>query len=290
MWQSFAPKNQVELVLPHIKLSGRIWGPKDKPLLLALHGWLDNANSFEPLAEHLTEYQLLAIDWPGHGFSQHRPGNYPLHWVDYLYDLDALLAILPQQPVAIIGHSLGGIIASAYTATFPEKVNRLILIEALSPLFEAPEQAKSRLRKSFYQHGKQLTAQRPNKGYETIETAVRARAHLTGMSENWCRLLLERNLQTSEQGICWRSDPRLKLDSPMRLTFAQVDALMQDVSVETLLICGKQGFSQLRTALPKARNWFHHLVEHIIEGDHHVHMDNAEGVAQLIRKFVEQLH
>ncbi|MGL6010251.1 MAG: alpha/beta hydrolase, partial [Shewanella oncorhynchi] len=97
MWQSFAPKNQIEFVLPHITVAGRLWGAKDKPLLLALHGWLDNANSFEPLTAHLLDYQVLAIDWPGHGFSAHRPGHYPLHWIDYLYDLDALLTALPQK-------------------------------------------------------------------------------------------------------------------------------------------------------------------------------------------------
>lgn len=288
MWQSFAPKNQVEFVLPHIKLSGRLWGAKDKPLLLALHGWLDNANSFEPLSAYLPHYQVLAIDWPGHGFSAHRQGHYPLHWIDYLYDLDALLAVLPQKPLAMIGHSLGGIIASAYTAVFPEKVNKLILIEALSPLFESSTQVKARLRKSFYQHEKYLAQQhRQVKIYDSIETAVRVRAHLTGLAEPWCRLLIERNMRSELNGIGWQSDPRLRLDSPQRLTFAQVDALMQDISVATLLICGKQGFNQLQSALPKARMWFKHLCEHIIEGDHHVHMGNAQGVALLIRSFIE---
>lgn len=288
MWQSSAPENQIEFVLPHIKLAGRLWGAKDRPLLLALHGWLDNANSFEPLAAYLMDYQVLAIDWPGHGFSAHRPGHYPLHWIDYLYDLDALLGILPVQPVAIIGHSLGGIIASAYTAVFPEKVNKLILIEALSPLFEPVTQAKSRLRKSFYQHEKYLAQkQRQLKVYDTIDTAVRARAHLTGLAEPWCRLLLERNMRTEGGGIGWRSDPRLRLDSPQRLTFAQVDALMQDISVTTLLICGRQGFHQLQSALPKARMWFKHLSEQTIDGDHHVHMGNALGVAELIKSFIE---
>lgn len=288
MWQSFAPKNQVEFVLPHIKLSGRLWGAKDKPLILALHGWLDNANSFAPLAEYLSDYQILAIDWPGHGFSAHRPGYYPLHWVDYLYDLDGLLAFLPQKPLAMMGHSLGGIIASAYTAAFPEKVNKLILIEALSPLFEPATQAKSRLRKSFYQHEKFLAQKHKQiRAYDSIETAVKARVHLTGLAESWCRLLLERNMQATSDGVVWRSDPRLRLDSPMRLTFEQVDALMQNIPVPTLLIFGKQGFSQLHGALPKARKWFSHLSEHMLEGDHHVHMDNAQAVGELIQRFVD---
>lgn len=303
MWQSFAPKNQLEFELGHIKLTARLWGAKDKPLLLALHGWLDNANSFEPLAAYLSQYQILAIDWPGHGFSQHRPGQYPLHWVDYLYDLDALLTVLPQQPYAIVGHSLGGIVAAAYTAAFPEKVPKLILIEALSPLFEPPEQAKGRLRKSVMQHGKWLTQQRtPSlcgqtddqgitiatvKTYDNIDTAVKARTQLTGLAEPWCRLLIERNMRHVANGVCWRSDPRLRLDSPQRLTFAQVDALMQNIDVETLLICGKQGFAQLQAALPQAHSWFSCLSAQIIDGDHHLHMGNAQQTALLIQDFLD---
>ena len=123
--------------------------------------------------------------------------------------------------------------------------------------------------------------------YDSLETAVKARVHLTGLAEPWCRLLLDRNMQATSDGVVWRSDPRLRLDSPMRLTFEQVDALMQNISVVTLLICGKQGFSQLHTALPKARKWFRNLSEHILEGDHHVNMDNAQAVSQLIQRFVE---
>ncbi|MGL5391738.1 MAG: alpha/beta hydrolase, partial [Shewanella sp.] len=110
--------------------------------------------------------------------------------------------------------------------------------------------------------------------------------HLTGLAEPWCQLLLERNMQPLESCIVWRTDPRLKLDSPQRLSFAQVDGLMQDISVNTLLICGKQGFSQLQSALPKARTWFQTLSVHTIDGDHHVHMGNAKTVATLINAFM----
>ncbi|NMH64151.1 alpha/beta fold hydrolase [Shewanella salipaludis] len=297
MWQSSAPENpppagqQVELALPHIRLCGRRWGAKDKPLLLALHGWLDNANSFAPLAGHLSDFQLLAIDWPGHGLSDHRPGAYPLHWLDYLYDLDQLLAHLGQTlaPVAILGHSLGGIVASAYTAGFGAKVNKLVLIEALCPLFEDAAKSGQRLAHSFNQHGRWLGNRgKPATSYESLEVAVRARAGITGLDESWCRLLVERNMRQTEQGFCWRSDPRLKLDSPLRLTFEQVDALMQQVATPTLLLTGSEGFHQLRSALPLARGWYRHLTEAVLPGDHHLHMGNAAGVAAEIRAFLAE--
>ena len=288
MWQSLAPENQVEFSLPHIKLSGRCWGAKDKPLLLALHGWLDNANSFEPLSEYLTDFQLLAIDWPGHGYSQHRPGHYPLHWVDYLFDLDVLIEhLLPKYgPIRLLGHSLGGIVASAYVAAFPEKIERLVLIEAISPLFEDVMKNKPRLRNSFHGHHRQLKRGTNVSIYDSIDTAINARVKLTGMDEQWCRLLVERNMQSHDIGVSWRSDPRLKLDSPLRLSFEQVDSLMTSIQIPSLLILGNRGFTQLQQALPMARNWFLALTEMMLEGDHHLHMSNANHVAVEIQRFL----
>ncbi|GIU45094.1 alpha/beta hydrolase [Shewanella sairae] len=281
------PDNEITLKLPHITLAGRLWGSPDKPLLLALHGWLDNANSFEPLSHYLADYQILAIDWPGHGGSQHRPGAYPLHWVDYLYDLDALLGVLETQPVAMIGHSLGGIIASAYAAAFPDNVARLVLIEALSPLYESETKSKTRLQNSFIGHRRFLATQdKPVNIYRDIAIAANARHKLTALDLQWCELLTQRNMQNLDSGVCWRSDPRLKLDSPLRLTFSQVDALMQAHTVNTLLISGSGGFPQLREAIPMAHRWFERLQTVELDGDHHLHMGNAAQVSEAIRDFL----
>ncbi|GIU14447.1 MULTISPECIES: alpha/beta fold hydrolase [unclassified Shewanella] len=282
--------DEVSIQLPHIKLAGRLWGAADKPLILALHGWLDNANSFQPLSDYLTDYQILAIDWPGHGASEHRPGAYPLHWIDYLYDLDALLDVLSinQRPVALLGHSLGGIIASAYSAAFPNKVENLILIEALAPLYEDEVKAKKRLDNSFRGHRRFLASMaKPVSVYRDMAVAVQARHKLTALELQWCELLTQRNMQTLDSGVCWRSDPRLKLDSPLRLTFSQVDALMQAHKVNTLLISGSGGFSQLREAIPMANRWFERLKSVKVEGDHHLHMGGAEEVSNLIRDFLK---
>ncbi|WP_299569389.1 alpha/beta hydrolase [uncultured Shewanella sp.] len=294
----------VDFQLAHIRLAAKRYGQKDKPILLALHGWLDNADSFVPLVAAFEQqslfedFQLIAIDWPGHGLSQHRPGHYPLHWIDYLYDLDELMTKLTQtQPVSIIGHSLGGIVAAAYNAAFPDKVTQLILIEALSPIFESAKHSKDRLNRSFKQHHRfnqtrmnvendsQLAPNEHIRGL-TIERAVNARHQLTGMDKQWCELIIKRNLEIKNQQYCWKSDPRLKLDSPYRLTFEQVDVLMSVSDTPCLLILAEQGFKQLKLALPQAKLWFNHLMYVQIEGDHHLHMGSAEQVANKIRTFI----
>ncbi|ABO24055.1 alpha/beta fold hydrolase [Shewanella loihica] len=295
--------NEVMLSLPHIRLSGRLWGEADKPLLLALHGWLDNANSFAPLAEHLSEYRLLAIDWPGHGASQHRPGGYPLHWIDYLYDLELLIdAIVRHQPLhGVIGHSLGGIVASAYSAAFAEKAKHWIVIEALAPLFEAPAKSKLRLRRSFDAHQRAAMSQLAPKPV-MLDAAVRARHKLTGLDMPWCRLILERNLQLTDGHYYWRSDPRLKLDSPMRLDFDHVSGLMQGHAGKVLVIRGKEGYPLMgyhqtekvseahdtagEDLCETAASWYQDLTQVTLEGDHHLHMGNSLEVAAAIKAFL----
>ncbi|WP_298775041.1 alpha/beta hydrolase [uncultured Shewanella sp.] len=282
---------EVQIKLPHLCLSGRLWGRADKPLLLALHGWLDNANSFEPLATHLNDFQVLAIDWPGHGYSDHHPGYYPLHWVDYIFDLQVLLSYLEHRtiPVAIVGHSLGGIVASAFTAAFPDKVNKLILIEALAPIFESAKKNKARLNKSFKAYQTYLAnKEKAASVYDNVEIAVDARHKLTGLDRSWCALLTQRNMVQNDNGVSWRSDPRLRLDSPTRLSFEQVDALMQNHSSQTLLITGQDGYSALQTALPQAKKWFNQLSTVHLRGDHHLHMGNAAEVAKAITDFINK--
>src|SRR5690606_37738655 len=108
--------------------------------LLALHGWLDNAASFAPVAEvmqstgALDDIDLVAIDLAGHGHSQHRAPGAWYHFVDYGDDIDAVLDALQWTRCDLLGHSLGGAVASTFAAAAAERVERLLLIEALGPL------------------------------------------------------------------------------------------------------------------------------------------------------------
>ena len=64
---------ELELPTPYLRLTARAWGPTDGVPVLALHGWLDNAASFDALAPQLPETRLVALDLPGHGGSEPRP-------------------------------------------------------------------------------------------------------------------------------------------------------------------------------------------------------------------------
>ncbi|MFM8353785.1 MAG: alpha/beta fold hydrolase, partial [Gammaproteobacteria bacterium] len=53
------------------RLTGLRWGTRGGLPTLALHGWLDNANTFNRLAPLLPELDLVALDFAGHGASDH---------------------------------------------------------------------------------------------------------------------------------------------------------------------------------------------------------------------------
>lgn len=119
--------------------------------VIFIHGWLDNAASFLSLMPALhalaPKLHLCAVDLPGHGFSSHKAGYSAFH--DYIDDLDQLLLNLsPNKPV-LVGHSLGALIASCYSAAFPEQVSGLVQIEGFGPLSEPATHSVTRLRQGI---------------------------------------------------------------------------------------------------------------------------------------------
>jgi pimeloyl-ACP methyl ester carboxylesterase len=147
--------SELSLELPHLRLAAQAWGDPQLPRLLALHGWLDNAASFDRLAPLLCEhFHIVAIDLPGHGRSGHRPPGTWYHYVDYLGDALAAADALGWTQFGLLGHSLGGAVASMLAAASPQRIERLFLIEALGPLTAEVDQTLSLLQRAISQrHG-----------------------------------------------------------------------------------------------------------------------------------------
>lgn len=266
---------EIRLNLPHIELAAHLYGPEDGQPVLALHGWLDNAMSFARLAPRLEGLRIVALDLAGHGHSGHRaPGaGYPL-W-DYALDVLWVAEQLGWQRFSLLGHSLGAIIATLLAAALPERVERLALIDGMFPLTDAPEQAPHQL-------GESLRAQLALGGkrrpvYASVERAVEAR--LRGgypLSREAAELLASRGLTPVPGGYAWRTDPRLTLPSPLRLSRDHAEAFVRGLRCPVSLVLGEQG-------LPVQRNEWMELIDslpiqvHRLPGGHHLHLDDEAG-------------
>lgn len=260
--------------LPHIKLAATEHNSSStKSVVLALHGWLDNANSFEPMMAHNSDMHVVALDWPGHGYSEHRGVDASYNLLDYVYDIYALIKSNEWEKVHIVGHSMGAIIASIFAGTFPELVDKLVLIEALGAISSSPNETREQLRKSVSMRYQSACKSPSDKRYESIEKAVVARTMASDFNKDIARLLVSRSIIQDDKGFKWRSDVRLKQLSPIKMSELQAIDLLSGITHDTLLILGEAGFSSLREKLDERMSTVKSLELTMIDGGHHVHME-----------------
>ena len=260
-------------------------GREGAPRVLALHGWLDNAASFVPLAPYLDGVDLVAIDLPGHGRSAHlQPGAdysfaYALHSV-----LDAADA-LGWDRFALLGHSMGAGIASLVAAACPQRIERGVFIEALGALAEVPERTVERMREAVAATralpGKKLRV------FPDVAPAIQARMKANALSEPVARLLVERGVTAVDGGYVWSSDPRLTLPTMTRMTEPQIRHLVAGIGCPAKAIFADPAQPYLPDALRRERVALMPRGELVVlSGGHHLHMEQPQDVAAAIGDFV----
>ncbi len=267
-------------------IAGLRSGEAGAPRVLALHGWLDNAASFLPLSQHLRGIDLVAIDLPGHGASTHLP--LPADYLLITFARAALAAAdaLGWERFALLGHSLGGVVASVMASAQPHRIERLLAIEALGALAEKEERTTQRLRDAFDAH--RTLADKQLRVFPDIATAARARmqAGTGALGEAAALLLVERGLRRVDGGFAWRSDPRLTMPTAVRMSEAQSRDLVANIECPTRVIYADPPQSYFPDALRRERAAMLRNGELVVlPGSHHLHMDDAAGTAAAIGDF-----
>ena len=268
-----------------LKLAGLAWGQSDNPPLLALHGWLDNANSFAMLAPLLEQYYVVAVDLTGHGRSDCRSADASYNIWDDLPELLGVLDELGWTRFRLMGHSRGAIISCLLASVVPERIERLVLLDGVLPEPVEGDLFPTQLRTFIDQ--KQQWLRRHNRIYPSVEAAVASRK--TGaLPEAAVQLLVERNLRPCEGGYTWTTDLRLRGASAVKLSAGQMQAILQAISAPTLLLLAREGLGKHRDVAGQASEYIRQLqVEHIA-GGHHFHMEpGAAIVAQQISQFLQ---
>jgi len=265
-------------------ISGMQSGNSNSPTLVCLHGWLDNAASFLPLMPWLNNFHIIAIDWPGHGLSDHRSSDAHYHFLDYVYDLLLLWQANQWSDVHIVGHSMGGMIATAFAAAFPEKVTSLTLIDALGFISSEEKQATAQLRKGLLSRLK--VNEKSTSSPIELASAVQARVQVSDLRYDHAKLIIERGLKPVSNGYVWRSDKRLRTISPYRLSPGQADQIFDDIVKPTQLLYGDKGMSFVSDAIARYRSKNKLVAVHELNGGHHVHMEQPQQCAELIQSFI----
>jgi pimeloyl-ACP methyl ester carboxylesterase len=269
-----------------LSLAARVHGPEHGQPVLALHGWLDNAATYDGLAPLLPGCRVVALDLAGHGLSARRVGA-SYTFIDFVADVAAVASALGWQTFDLMGHSLGAGVAALLAGTWPDRVRRLVLLEGLGPLSDPDARAPDRLRDAIAgELGVRSSGER--QGYTDPEQVARRLADATQMQIESARVLLRRGLYEPRPGRWdWRADPRLRLPSRIRLTEPQVEAFLRAITCPTLLLRAEPGMPIDQKYLEDRVALIRHLqlVRH--PGGHHVHLDDPAGVAAHVLPFLQ---
>ncbi len=286
-FKSTKKPEELEIQTSSIRLVAKCWGNPNSLPVLAFHGWLDNAATFDYLAPLLPGLRIISLDLPGHGHSDHRPPGSAYYFIDMVMDVIEVADVLGLESFSLLGHSMGAGVATYLAGTLQDKIDYVILIEGIGSIVQKPEKMPEDFRESANQWMKRNKKKLPI--YPDIESAVKARHQVGGILESSVRPLVERGLQPLESGYTWRSDPILKSKSRHYFTEEQAQAFIKEITAPVLLIEAEHTEKDYWYELLQKRMPYVNKLQHqIIPGGHHLHLDNPEPVAMAIHEFLKK--
>jgi pimeloyl-ACP methyl ester carboxylesterase len=272
------------------------WGPEHGRPVLILHGFLEQGAAWHEVATRLAR-PVHAPDHRGHGLSDHVPAGGFYHFWDYVADADQLVDALGGV-VDLVGHSMGGAVATLLAATRPEKVRRLVLVEGLGP----PDlRALTLPRAAAFLDARTRPPQHPS--FATVEEATaRMRDVNPRLPVEAAERLARRVLRPVQPGDplvrpphhegwwTWTWDPLHRARTPNPFDADLHTTCLAAVKAPTLLIDGAD--SAFRLDLADHRRRAEALREReeieVPDAGHLLHHDAPEALASLITAFFDR--
>jgi len=283
------------------RLSYVDFGNPDKPDLILLHGMCDHALSLVHVARALKDtFHVVALDMRGHGRSDN-PGIYTI--VQYVADVRALVQTCDLNNPVIIAHSMGGHIASRYTAAFQKEVASLILLDGMGPP-SWTEKPDRRYLTERLRHGVDFVSAMGAEGRQmkdSVEATRRLRKNNPLLSEAHAAVIVEHGVRAhSKGGIGWSFDPRVQM---IWHTFAHYESedFWRSILCPVLIVTGSNALdywvqlqpelrgqtASYRDSLIKRQAFFGNAQHRIIEGaGHMLHYDQPEQLNTVVSDFL----
>ena len=254
--------------------------------IIALHGWLDNAGSFDVIAPLMPECSIVAVDLAGQGLSDRRPASALYHLWDDLIDILAIADELGWESFTLMGHSRGAMLAVMLAASCPDRIRQLLLIDGLMPQPVKIEDAATQLA-NFIADNRRYTQQK-HRYYKSREQAIWVRSRATGMSEPIINILASRQLRQKGGKWFWDYDQKLKSASAIKLTAEHNQAFLKAVQCPVLLVLADRGLGADASLVDTVRS-FSNISYQLVEGHHHLHLgEQAREIADLFQGAIEK--
>ena len=282
---------QLSWTVDGLTVAGMAWGPEDGHPVLALHGWLDNAASFEVLAPMLEGCRVVALDLTGHGLSDHRSDDATYLIWDDIPQVLKVIDRLGWKDCTIMGHSRGAMISALLTATMPEHIRSLITLDGLVPDPQEDADFVHQLRDSLRYTARIAT--RSQRHFSSVEDFVERRQRY-GVTGDIAARFAARALEKSEDGFRLRGDQRLYSPSAIKLNNRQIEAVLRALSVPVLNVWASDGLVKrdwAAASMTMAQTVIGDLTTVTVDGHHHFHMEPgpAAAIARQVLGFIAKV-
>jgi len=217
--------------------------PNNDTTILCLHGFLDLSWGFSWVAEALAArgYHVVAPDLRGHGDSERIGAGGYYHFFDYVADLYDLAEGLRRERLVIVGHSMGGSIASYFAGAFPELLYKLVIMEGIMAPEGEYEEMPARMSKWI--NTTRMLGRKPIRSYSSIEEAAqRLRALDQHCTEERARFLAEKGTRATPEGVVFKHDPLHLSQGPYPFRLESAIPFWKNISCPILMVEGAESF------------------------------------------------
>lgn len=249
-----------------------------------VHGFADLAQTWDGVAERLAPHgHVIAPDLRGHGDSDWIAGGY-YYFMDYVADLDDVIAQLARQRVVVVGHSMGGTVSAYWAGTRPERLGALALLEGMGPADMGSLDGPDRTAKWI--DSWRTARDHPRVMASLDEAAARMRAHDGKLGEADARRLAAAGTREVDGGLVWKMDPLHRTFGPHAFRADVAAKYWQRITCPVLHVDGAD--SRLMTLMPaeeraRRRGLFaNHRHAVIADAGHEIPRHQPARVAELV--------
>ncbi len=269
-----------------LTLTAKEWGRSGSVPVIALHGWLDNAASFDRMLPFMENLQVVALDLAGHGRSSHRSvdSSYDI-WID-IAEVVSVADQMGWERFALLGHSRGAIISGLIAGTFPERITHTVLIDGYLPMPQAADETAKQVAKAIREN-RRFAATSPT-FFDDFERAVYARVRgFVPLEVEAAKLLADRGVIESERGYYWANDQRLKAASYVKFSQDNLKSFLTEILSPVLLIQAENSAFSPDRQQSDLFDWIPQMQIIKMPGSHHLHLEgSAEQVAARVQNFI----
>lgn len=265
-------------------------GAAPRASVLLLHGYMDAAGTWDLVAPALARagHRVLAPDLRGFGDGARASAGGYYHFTDYVFDVaDIAEQLSPGEPLAVVGHSMGGNVATLFAGAFPERVSRLASLEGAGPPDNPFEVGPPRVRRWI----DEVRASRARGDARPTFSREEALVRLAANHPNVPREVLAHRLphlvaEVGEGRVRWRFDPLHRTTSPVPFFARLFSEFARKVACPVLFVSGgPTGFhppdeDERVSAYPDVRR------AEIADAGHMMHWTMPDEVAALLCAFL----